>query len=448
MHEPKTQDPAERLPREISRLAFAALALNGMIGAGIFGLPSKAARLTGAFSPAMWVLCALVIATVMLSFARAASFFKGTGGPQLYARTAFGPLVGFQTGWLLYLGRATAVAANANLLTTYLAAMWPGASEGAAWALILTAICALFTTINILGVKQGVGSVLAITVAKLTPLGLFILLGLAHVGPATFAGAAPPAFGTVGETTLLLLYAFVGFEGALVPAGEGRDPRRDIPRAIFWSAGVTALIYVLVQVACVALLPDLAGSERPVADAARVVLGPAGAIVMTLAATVSILGNTASSMLTAPRMTYALALEGSLPRGLATVVEPFKTPAWSILLYGSLSLALALSGRFMGEAFLKLAAMSSLARILAYAVSIAALPGIERRMGAEAGAFRILGRWAVPAIAFALCIWLAAQATLDAALTMVGFMAVGSLLFAFARSSSRGRPLAREGGQV
>jgi amino acid transporter len=427
---------SEPLRREISRLAIAALAINGLIGAGIFGLPSEAARLTGAFSPVMFLICGLLMSAIVLSFGQAASYFQGTGGPILYTQEAFGSLVGFQTGWVLYIGRATSVAANSNLFASYVANLVEGADRGPARVAVIFGICAGFTALNIVGVRQGVGSVMAITVLKLLPLAIFIVVGLSFVTPGAFAGAAVPSYANFGEAVLLLFYAFIGFEGALIPAGEARNPRRDIPRALFLSAGVTAALYFLIQTVSVAVLPDLATAQRPLAAAAGVMMGPAGATLITIGAIVSILGNTASSMVTAPRMTYALARDRGLPPLFAAVHERYRTPHWSIVIYGTLSFALAVSGTFSW-----LAGMSSLARILGYGACVAALPRLQRKFGMSEHALRLPGGFAIPAIALVICAWLLTQVQLDALLVTAGFLFAGALLFAHGR---RGR--ARGGG--
>jgi amino acid transporter len=413
-------------------VAIAALAINGLIGAGIFGLPADAARLTGAFSPAMYIICGLLMATVIASFGQAASYFNGTGGPILYTRAAFGDFVGFQTGWTLYVGRAASVAANANLLATYLASFAEGADRGVGRLGVLLGTCALFTALNVVGVRQGVGSVMAITVLKLAPLVLFVLLGLTYVTPEAFAGASVPAYGDFGEAVLLLFYAFIGFEGAVIPAGEARDPRRDIPRALFLSAGATAILYFLIQTVSVAVLPDLATSKRPLAEAAGVMMGPTGFAIITFAAAISIGGNLASSCLSAPRMTYALAREGELPAWFGAVHATCRTPHWSIVFYGALSFALAVSGTFTW-----LAGMSSLARILGYGACVAALPRLERKFGHLEGVLRLPGGFAIPGLALLICVWLLTQVRLDAFLVTAGFVAAGAVMFALNRRAAR-----------
>ena len=421
-HEP------EPLRRELSRLAIAVLAINGLVGAGIFGLPAEAAKHTGAFSPVIFILCGVMMGTVILSFAQASSYFHGTGGPILYTRTAFGPFVGFQTGWCIYVGRATSLAANANLLATYLGTFVPGADEGPGRIAVIVAIAVFFTVVNVVGVRRGMGSVMAISVIKFIPLVLFVLVGLAFVDPARFAGAAAPPAASLGEAILLVLYAFIGFEGALVPAGEARNPKRDMPRALIAAALAATILYVLIQTVAVGVLPDLASSKRPLADAAAAMVGVAGAYVISAGAVISILGNYAASALSAPRMTYALARDGMLPRWFGRVHERFRTPHLSVVFYCGLAVALGLTGTFAG-----LAIMSSLARLLGYAACIATVPFLKRRFPDEEAAMRLPGGLAIPIAALAVCAYLVAQVRFEAVWKTALLIALGSVLYVSTR---------------
>jgi amino acid transporter len=422
---------AEPLKRELGRIALALLALNSMIGAGIFGLPADAARLTGLFSPVLFLICGLLMATLMLSFAQASSYFQGTGGPILYAGTAFGPFVGFQTGWLLYAGRATAIAANANLFATYLGTYIPAVNDGAGRMLVIVGIGGLFAALNVTGVKQGMGAILAISVAKFVPLAVFVLVGLTYVRPVMFADMTVPSFGTLGEAALIVFYAFVGFEGALVPAGESKDPRRDLPKALFVTALGGTLLYIGIQIVSVALTPDLAGSTRPLADAAAVFMGPAGVAMLSFAAMASILGNYASSVLAAPRMTYALAREGSLPDAFARVHSRWQTPHVSILGFIVLGVTLGVSGTFT-----QLAVLSALTRLIGYTTSLAALPRLRARFGHEAQAMTLPGGFAIPAAGLAICGWLMLQVKFEAVWKTAVLVALGTALYLFARRSA------------
>jgi amino acid transporter len=249
-----------------------------------------------------------------------------------------------------------------------------------------------------------------------------------HARPGVLLDVELPDYGTFGSATVLIFYGFIGFEGALFPAGESRDPQRDMPRALLWTLGGTTLIYVLVQAVCVMVLPDLATSEKPLAAAAAELVGPLGAAVMGAAAIVSIYGNNASSILTAPRMTYAMARDGGLPRFLAAVHPRWRTPHWSIVAYGVLTFGLAISGSFVW-----LAGMSTLTRLVGYGLCVAALPRLRRRFGAEAGAFHLPGGFVIPAVALVVCAWLLTQCELDALYVTLAFLLLGALLYAGSR---------------
>jgi len=416
------------LERAISKTGYIAITLNGVIGAGIFGLPAVAAAKAGAFSPWLFVIAGLLIFCVVLSFARAASMFRRTGGMVVYASHAFGPFVGFQTGWLAYIGRVTAMGANANLLVTYASWFWAPLGSQPYSSITISALIMGLTWLNVSGVRNIMGFVYLFTVLKLLPISLLILFGLGQVDLQMLAGAEFPEFGQLGEAVLIVLYAYVGFEGTVVAAGEGRSPRRDLPRAMINTILITGLIYILVQMVAVSTLPDLASSSTALADVAVVIFGAFGAVLLTLGAVFSIGGNLSSTFLSAPRMTFALARDGSLPRWFALIHDKYHTPHGSLWFYGGLCLVLALTGSFVW-----LAVMSTLARLLTYIVCIAALPRLEKSTEPIEGQFRLPGGLLIPGIAMLLCLWLISYASLEAWLTTLGFMLLGTFLFALSR---------------
>ncbi len=412
------------LNRDIGQLGFAAIALNGVIGAGIFALPAVAAAKSGNFSPWLFLICAVLIMTVVLSFARAASFFRDTGGPIQYAGMAFGPFAGFQTGWLTYIGRLSALGANISLMVTYAGWFWEPLGSGLAHQLTIALMFIVLAVFNVVGVRQSMSVVFIFSALKLVPLFLLIMVGLAHARPEILLQVDLPLSGTLGETVLILLYAFVGFESAVVPAGEARNPRKDIPRAITITVLTITVIYFLIQLISVSVLPDLASSKTPLADVANVLMGGTGAALLTLGAVFSIGGNCSASMLSAPRMTYALARLGSLPAWFGKVHPRFHTPVNSIVFYAVLGLVLALSGSFIW-----LAVVSTLARLLSYILGVAALPVLEKRIETTEDQFRLRGGYFVPAVALILCAWLVTFASMTAWLTTAAFFVLGSVLY-------------------
>lgn len=434
MSEPRetpSGNPENALDKAIGALGYGVININGVIGAGIFGLPAAAAAMTGAFSPWLFVIAGALVLTFVLSFAQAASLFRETGGVIVYATRAFGPFVGFQTGWLAFLARVAAMAANTNLLVTYASWFWAPLDTEPYRSVALTAVLLALTWLNAVGVRRSLGVLYALTVLKLLPLSLLILFGLGHIDLQTLAGGEMPEFGTLGEAVLVVMYAYVGFEGTVIAAGEGRDPRRDLPRALIQTILAIAVIYVLVQVVAVSVLPDLAESDKALADVAGAMFGPIGAMILTLGAVFSIGGNVHSSVLSAPRMLFALSRDGALPAFFARVHPEHHTPSAAIWTYGLASLVLALTGSFIW-----LAVISTLVRLLTYMVCIAALPRLMKMPDRQRGGFRLPGGMLIPGIALLLCLWLITRASLESWLLTAAFMGLGSILYFASRRSN------------
>lgn len=416
----------EKLVRQLGVWGIWLLAVNSMIGAGIFGVPAGAAALLGFWSPLVFVGCGLLLGAVILCFAELASYFRNTGGPILYVQSAFGPLAGFQTGWAFYVARVTAFAANLNLLVVTLGFFWEGATGGLTRVLLIGVIVGLLAWVNVLGVRQAMRSIGVLTVLKFLPLIVLVVFGLRWIEPSMFpvTSAPLPSAVDIGTAALLVIYAFVGWEAAVVPAGETRDPARDVPRALFWALGLVTLLYVAVQTIAVAVLPDLATTERALVEVGAVLLGPAGAMLLTAGVVVSVGGNVAGTMFTAPRLTYSLAREGGLPNWFSEVHPYHRTPANSVLFLAALVFVLAVYGSFVW-----LAAMSALVRVLIYMGCIAAMPKLRRRHGGHADAFRTPGGWIIPICAFVVCGLLLTQVSLRSVAVTAVFLLAGSVLY-------------------
>ena len=420
------------LKRAISKLGYGAININGVIGAGIFGLPAVVAANAGFFSPWAFLIGGLMVFTIVLCFAWASSMFRSTGGVIVYASYAFGPFVGFQTGWLAYLARVAAMGANTNLLVTYASWFWAPLDGDPYRAIALTVLISSLTWLNVAGVKNSVGITYIFTVLKLLPLSLLILFGLGKVDVSTLMSADFPELGGFGETLLILLYAYVGFEGTVVAAGEGQSPRRDLPAALINTIIFIGIFYFLIQAVSMFSLPGLATSDAALADVAYALFGSVGATVLILGAVFSIGGNFSSTMLSAPRMTYALARDGTMPDWLAAIHPRYRTPHTSIWFYGFLCLVMALSGSFIW-----LAIMSTLVRLLTYMICIAALPKMTRSIDPFEGQFSLPGGMLIPLLAFCLCMWLVTRASADAWLTLLGFVMAGSLIYWYSTKSRR-----------
>jgi len=415
----------EKLPRNLGLWGIWMLVVNGLIGAGIFGLPSGAAALAGEYSVLVYAFCALLILPIILCFAELGSYFRGTGGPIRYGTLAFGPFVGFQGGWLYYLARLISFSANTVLLTDSIAYFIDGAGTGTGRIISLAVICVGLSVINVLGSIESIRSMTLFTVIKfavliLLPIGGFILLG-AEVIP-SFESPIPPTE-DLGAAALLLIYAFVGFEGAVVPAGEAKRPERDMPLGLLLGLAVVAVLYMVIQLVSQAALPDLANSKTPLLDVSATLFGPIGAIVLMIGVAASVLANLVSSMFSATRVTYALSLEKSLPRWFGEVHSRFLTPANSVVFFGVAAFLLAAFGSFT-----VLAAMTVLSRLFLYGMSCAAIPKLRPQFRGE-GRFILKGGYLIPILGIAACLWLMLQVSERSIWMTAIFVGIGSLLF-------------------
>ncbi len=415
------------LERSIRRWDIVGLVINGVVGGGIFGLPSKVFALSGAYSIFAFGVCAACVALIVLCFAEIASRFSGTGGPYLYARATFGPTVGFTVGWLVWVARVTGFAANCSLLCSYLDLFFPGAASGFPRAAIVIAVVGILTALNIRGVRFVADAGNALAIAKLLPLAVFIAVGLFFLSSARFSFAIAPAYAPFSESVLLLVYAFTGFEMAVIPAGEIRDPRRNLPAALAIGMAIVIVLYVLIQAVCIGVLPGLAASERPLADAAARFLGPWGAAMVAAGAVVSLAGNLNILVLASSRMIFAMAAGGQLPSTLAFVHPRFRTPVISILLTASIMLALTLSGTFV-----YLVTFSTLARLLTYFAVCGALP-VLRRTAAAAALFLLPFGTAIAACAMIAIVWLLSNGSWRAARDTAIAAAIGLCVYWFNR---------------
>ena len=429
MHESSPGQGAAQLRRDIGFFGAAFLVLNSVIGAGIFALPGKVAINAGLYSPWLFLIVGILFISVVLTFAELASYYDQTGGPVLYANDAFGPVFGFGTGWLIFLSRMTAFAANANVMATYLASLSDVFASAPARVAIITIVTAGLTWANIHGVKDGVRTMSVLTVLKVVPLLLLVALGLQHVTGATLLPGGDIAIENLGGTTLLLIYAYVGFETIGVTAGETNQPRRTIPVALVRTVVLTGLLYFLIVLVFVSVVPADNYATATLVDVGRALAGSAGALVITLAAVFSIGGNLAGSMLAAPRIIFALAEKGQLPAWFARIHERHSTPHNAVLVMGGMALTLALSSNFV-----TLAVGSAVVRLIGFVICIAALPRIRRNAdtAAREKAFRLPGGMLIPGIAMLVCIWLVMQSRLEDWLRVSVLLAIGLALYAAA----------------
>jgi basic amino acid/polyamine antiporter, APA family len=419
----------------VSRWQVVSISANDVIGSGVYLLPAAAALALGTAS--VWAVLAAgaLVLMLVLCFASAGSLFDRPGGAYVYTREAFGDFVGFEVGWMTWIARITSAASLSNGIAKAMTAVWSGAGTGPGRALIIAAVLGLLTFINVAGVKYGARAAVFLILSKLVPLLLVIAVGVFAIDwSRVFPIATPESSGDLGEAALLLLFAYAGFENTAAPASEYKNPRRDVPFAlIVMIIGVTAL-YTTIQLVALGVVPNLAASKTPLADAAAILFGQAGIVLLTVGGVLSILGTANNSVLAGGRYLYALAERGHLPRLFAGVHPTARTPWIALLTVFCIALPLALSGTFE-----RLAALSIIARMATYIGTAAAVPILHRKLPATEQAIRLPGGPVIPIAALVVCVIFLSSAQAQSLIAGAIALAVGAAIYAVGGRSARER---------
>jgi len=424
------------LVRAIGARQLTASIVNSTVGAGIFVLPAVAAAGLGAAAPIAYIFCAALMALIVCCFAAAGSRVSLTGGTYAYVEVAFGPYVGFLAGVLYFLTATFAVASVSSAFAGSIGALWPAADSPAARAMVIAALFTMLAVVNIRGVRPGIRLVEGLTVAKLLPLLVLVGGGVWFVNPTYLRWPGMPAASAIGQAAIVLIYAFVGLEIALVPSGEVRDPARIVPRALFSALAITTTLYLLIQGVAQGLLgPAMASfSSAPLAEAASRALGQGGRLLVLLGAVVSMFGYVAGDMLGSPRTLFAFARDGVLPRVFARVHPVFHTPHIAIAVYACIVAALAVS-----SSFTPLAVLANVAALTNYLMCVAASYELQRRdVRADGGIpFAVPGGPVVPILAAAVIVWLLSNATRREFGVEALVLAVASLFYFIRKSGGQ-----------
>ena len=425
----------EQLSREIRKWDLVALVVNATVGAGILKLPADVQRTVGNYSLFAFVVCAIVFGLIVLCFAEVGSRFKGTGGPYVYARETLGPTAAFLVGWLMWLTRLAGFATLVQVFVAYLGYFWPVAQSGLPRAMIILGLVVILTGINLVGVKESTRTSDVLTISKLIPLLLFVVVGLFFINPAQFTFASTPSLGTFTSAVFVLVYVFSGFEAVLVNTGELQRPQQIIPFALLVGLGTAVVLFLLIQIVCIGVLPNLANSERPLADASSQFLGTVGPTIISVGALVSVFGTLNVIMMACTRLPFAMATQAQLPAPLARVHKRFHTPHVSILICAVAALMIALPGTFIYAV-----KITVITRILVYASTCAALPVLRRRSPVEnPGSFRAPFGVGISIVCVLLCVWLLVNSDWREARDVAVAIGIGLVTFAVTRMAHRSR---------
>jgi amino acid transporter len=422
------------LQRTLGRWDLTAIGVNQVIGTSVFLMPAQIAALVGGWGPLAVLAGGLATLAVGLCFAEAGSRFEGTGGPYLYTRAAFGRFASFEVGWLAWFTRCSSQAAVTAGLTLAVGRYAPALAVGWGRASLVAAVTLLFGAVTWQGIRQSAWVVNTLTIGKLLPLAIFLAAGLAWVSPSRLPALAPVGVDDALAAGLMLIFLYGGFEVVGVPAGEARDPRRHVPFALVSTVTIVTVLFSLSQLTVTAILPDLARSGTPLADAAQISLGAAGALFITVGSLLAMAGNIAGQVLSGSRYLYALGEQGDLPRWFAFVHPRHHTPTHAVAFTSAIALALALTGSFAA-----LAALAAVARLLVYAGTCGATLALrsDRWLGRAAPAtFTVPGGPLVPVLGIVVSLAVGAGATRTQLTAGLAFLALGGVLFAVARARS------------
>jgi len=395
----------EGLDREIGFLGLSSNIINTIIGSGIFVLPAIIAASLGAASILAYVFCGILITLLMLCVAEMSSKITSTGGVYIYIEKTFGAYSGFLTFGLMLLASVTAVGAIANAIVNILFEVIPLLKGEMVRILLFVLMFYGLGYINVLGVKKGVGFVKLITLIKIAPLLLLVLIGFKDVQIANLIWETAPSMQEIGSASLILYFAFTGASTALSVSGEVRNPQKTIPRAILFSIFIVGVIYVAVQSVSQGVLGSTLPSfeENPLGAVANHIFGPIGFTLLTIGAGVSMFGSTSSMILSCPRILFAASTTQVIPiKVLSRIHSSYHTPHIAIISFVSLCFIFALFGGFKALAVVS----SASALIVSLGLSLATIK-LRRNGMFETGGetFKIPGGYIIPMLSVLVILW-------------------------------------------
>jgi APA family basic amino acid/polyamine antiporter len=418
----------EGLVRVVGVRGLTAAMINYTVGSGIFVLPALVAGVVGGAAPAVYLVCVIAMGCVVACFAASGSRVSLSGGTYGYAEAAFGPYAGFVVAMSLFV---TCILAGAAVMTAFvgtLGKLSPGFDAPYVKFALITVIYAALTIINIRGVKLGSVLVQTVTAAKLIPLLILVGVGLFFIDPHNLAWPGLPASSQMSRASAMLIFAFMGVEGAICSSGEVRDPSKTVPKSILLGLSSVAVLYIAIQVVAQGVLgTDLPlETKAPLAATAKRILGSGGEMLVLIGASISMLGYIVGDVLAAPRVLFALGRDRLLPSSLAAIHPVHKTPHIAIIVYSSICLLLAVTSTF--ETLLVLAVLSAL---VVYFICCLAAISLQRKDVRMEGAEPLIlpGGPLIPLIAAAIIVWLATSSTQKEFLAMGGMLVVETLLY-------------------
>jgi basic amino acid/polyamine antiporter, APA family len=405
-----TTTTSENLKREIGARSLALASVNVMVGSGIFVLPALVAEGLGATAILAYFVCAVLVFWLALCFAEVGSKTSESGGAYRYVEDAFGPFAGFLISNIYWIGACVASdAALANALADTLKHFFPSLGMDIYRMLLLTVVFGGLAWLNIRSVKNGLRFAVIAGIGKLVPLVVLAAIAIPYVHTQNLTWTIEPTVGSIGSASLLLFFAFMGFDTPLNNGGEIKNPARTVPLGIFLGLGTVMIIYISIQLVTQGILGDSLAlhKEAPLAEVAAVAFGHSGTVIIIAVTVLSILGSLSGEILSVPRILFAGARDGLMPKPLAKVHPRFATPHIAIWIYTSLGFVMAVSGGFK-----QLAILASASMLLMYlGVALATIKLRKKDKDTLQKGFRIPGGVTVPLLAAGTIAWLLSNLT-------------------------------------
>lgn len=413
------------LKRDIKRWDLVLLMINFFIGAGIFGLPSKIFELAGVYSIPAIVICALLMSVIILNFSEVASQFNKTGGPYLYTSEAFGKFPGYIIGWLALVSRIAVYAALINLLVDYLSYINDAFNNQKIRSFTIILITFFIFFINYRGVKNSSRLNNLLTIGKLIPLMAFVIVGLFFIDfdLLDFKQSAPE-IKDLASTIFVLVFAFTGFEAAVINTGEMSNPKKDIPFALIISTLFVAVFYTLIQLVSVGTFPDLANSNKPIADAADHILGTAGGLIITIGAVISIGGTINANLLSGSRLPFAFSEANQFPRVFSKTHRKTAVPYISLIVYSIVTILVSITGTFIYAL-----SISVISKVLIFSIISAALIKFRRVKGKNNKGFKLRFGYLSAILGIIICIWMLLASNISDFIDVLITISVGIVLY-------------------
>ncbi len=402
----------EGLKREIGVLGLSANMVNIIVGAGIFTLPAIVAAGLGNATMVAYVFCGFLVILIMLCFAEVGSRITSSGGVYTYLEVAFGRFSGFIIAVIYIISCIAADAAISGALINILGTFHPFFKGETVRILFLIILFGGFATINVIGVKQGIGLVKLNTTLKLLPLVILAIIGWKDVEFINLTWEGFPSISDLGQTSLILFFAFQGAETGLSVSGEVKNPQKTIPRAILLGIFGTLLLYMMLQTVSQGVLGKtiVNFTENPLGEVANVVFGPIGLTLILIGGLISMFGSISGELLNNPRVIYGAARDRVVPvDALAKIHPKFATPYIAIIFYAVLALTMSLIGGFAG-----MVQISNVAILIIYlGIALAVLKLRTKDSFKNKPGFTIPYGPVVPILAIVTIVWLLSNLTLE-----------------------------------